>query len=361
MPKYGKFRIGDLFVPQCGDFDIQQNHINGKGLFVVSSGETNLGIIGKSDIEAKVFSAGTITIDMFGYAYYRGHDYKMVTHARVFSLSLKNENITRETGMYFAAQFGFFKNIFSYNNMANWKKIKDIEIKLPITADGKIDFAYIENYIREMEAACIRELEAYLKTTGLSNYKLTNNELQFMQTAKTVKYNGFRIGKLFDISTPKKKFNANTLSFGGKYRYVARGESNNGIRGYIDEDECYLNSANTISFGQDTATMFFQNAPYFTGDKIKIFTLLESSLTCEIAVYLITVMKKAFVNFGWGRSSFNVNVLKEVKISLPVTTDGNPDYDYMTRFIRIQQKLAIKNVAEWKDRELETYRAVTAK
>jgi hypothetical protein len=107
--------------------------------------------------------------------------------------------------------------------------------------------------------------------------------------------------------------------------------------------------------------MFFQNAPYFTGDKIKIFTLLESELTCEIAVYLIAMMKKAFANFGWGRSSFNVNVLKEVKISLPITADGNPDYDYMTRYIRIQQKLAIKNVVEWKDRELKAYRAVINK
>jgi hypothetical protein len=174
-------------------------------------------------------------------------------------------------------------------------------------------------------------------------------------------YNYFRIGRLFDISTPKKKFNANTLTFNGKHRYIARGESNNGIRGHIDENESYLNSANTISFGQDTATMFFQNAPYFTGDKIKIFTLLESELTCEIAIYLIAVMKKAFANFGWGKSSFNVNVLKEVKISLPVTIDGNPDYEYMTRFIRIQQKLVIRNVVEWKDHELKDYRAVITK
>jgi hypothetical protein len=169
----------------------------------------------------------------------------------------------------------------------------------------------------------------------------------------------FRVEDLFDISTPKKKFNANTVKFGGKHLYVVRSENNNGIRGYITEPEKYLNPANTISFGQDTATMFFQNAPYFTGDKIKVFTLKGIELTREIAVYLIATMKKAFVTFAWGRTSFNVNVLKAVNITLPVIDSGEIDYAYMTAFIRIQQKLAIKNVVEWKDKELAAYKEVT--
>ena len=54
------------------------------------------------------------------------------------------------------------------------------------------------------------------------------------------------------ISSPKMKFDANKISFGGKYRYVARTSQNNGIKGYIDEDKAFLNDGQTISFGQDT-------------------------------------------------------------------------------------------------------------
>lgn len=61
-----------------------------------------------------------------------------------------------------------------------------------------------------------------------------------------------------------------TLLEHGKYPYVVRMGSNNGQKGYIDEDEKYLNPGNTISFGQDTATMYYQETPYFTGDKIKM-------------------------------------------------------------------------------------------
>ena len=80
---------------------------------------------------------------------------------------------------------------------------------------------------------------------------------------------------LYDILT--------TVTFGGKHPYVVRSSMNNGIRGYITQDECYLNAAKTITFGQDTATIFYQEKPYFTGDKIKVMTYRDCELNPELA------------------------------------------------------------------------------
>ena len=165
------------------------------------------------------------------------------------------------------------------------------------------------------------------------------------------KFHTFTMGDIFEITTPKKKFNANSLTFGGKYPYVVRSDNNNGIRGYIDEDPAYLNDGNTISFGQDTATMFYQKQPYITGDKIKIFTPKSTKFNKRNAQYLITVAKKAFSQFSWGSSSFNVNILREVKIDLPVDEDGEIDFPYMEKRIR---ELEAERI-----RELEAYLKVT--
>ncbi|EFQ3862489.1 restriction endonuclease subunit S, partial [Escherichia coli] len=146
------------------------------------------------------------------------------------------------------------------------------------------------------------------------------------------KWEEYTIERLFSIQTPKKKFNANKLTFNGNYPYVARGSNNNGIKGYIDEDELYLNPGNTISFGQDTATMFYQENAYFTGDKIKIFSLRHGELNSRIAVFLISAMKKSFSTFSWGSSSFNENVLNKVKINIP-TFNNVPAYNYMVKYI----------------------------
>ena len=115
----------------------------------------------------------------------------------------------------------------------------------------------------------------------------------------------------------------------------------------ITEDEIYLNPANTISFGQDTATIFYQNQPYYTGDKIKILSYKDCNLSEPIALYLLAVMRRAFSLFSWGSSSFNVNILNNVKICLPINRDCSIDYDYIESRIR--------ELEESRIRELEAY------
>ncbi|EKQ6923914.1 restriction endonuclease subunit S [Escherichia coli O21:H21] len=168
------------------------------------------------------------------------------------------------------------------------------------------------------------------------------------------KWEEYTIERLFSIQTPKKKFNANKLTFNGNYPYVARGSNNNGIKGYIDEDELYLNPGNTISFGQDTATMFYQENAYFTGDKIKIFSLRHGELNSRIAVFLISAMKKSFSTFSWGSSSFNENVLNKVKINIP-TFNNVPAYNYMVKYIEELEVAHIEELEVAHIEELEAY------
>ena len=154
---WGEFRIGDLFKSSNGDFDIQKKHINGKGDYVVSAGLTNNGIIGKSDVEASVFERETITIDMFGNAFYRQFPYKMVTHARVFSLS-PSFDITDRVGLYLACTLHFLPNLFGYENMCSCEKIKDKKIPLPLTLSGEIDFDFMELFIRAVQKTVIKDV-----------------------------------------------------------------------------------------------------------------------------------------------------------------------------------------------------------
>ena len=84
------FTFAELFTPSSGDTDILQDMLEDEGEPVVSAGESNEGIIGHTTVEARVFPQNTITLDMFGQAFAHGYAYKMVTHARVLSLAIKN-------------------------------------------------------------------------------------------------------------------------------------------------------------------------------------------------------------------------------------------------------------------------------
>lgn len=142
-----------------GNFDIQQKHINGKGHYVVNSGITDTGIKGKSDIAAKVFPNNTITVDMFGYAFYRGYEYKMATHGHVFSLSLlAPKKMSREVGLYFVGKLQYLQQKFSFNNMLNWNKIKNDIVKLPVASDGNPDYDCMTKFIRIQQKQVIRNV-----------------------------------------------------------------------------------------------------------------------------------------------------------------------------------------------------------
>lgn len=158
--RFKKFALGTLFTSSTGDVDLQQKDINGKGEFFINSGVENRGIKGRTDRPARVFPANTITVDFWGNAYYRDFEYKMATHNHVFSLTgdvIRN----RLAGMYIVGILSKLPKLFSYNNMATWNKLKTIEVSLPVTLNGDIDFDYMERYIRAIEKLAIADVAKY--------------------------------------------------------------------------------------------------------------------------------------------------------------------------------------------------------
>ena len=93
---------------------------------------------------------------------------------------------------------------------------------------------------------------------------------------------------MFEINSSKKIFHANDLEarkvifkdrIANSYPYVVRSTINNGIRAYVLENKEFLNPANTLSLAQDTFSVFYQEEPYFTGNKVKVLTPKNLNLT----------------------------------------------------------------------------------
>ncbi len=118
-----------------------------------------------------------------------------------------------------------------------------------------------------------------------------------------------------------------------------------------------MNEGNTISFGQDTATVYYQEKPYFTGDKIKVLKPKMELFSKKNALFFLVAIAKAFISFSWGSSSFNVNVIENQPLYLP-SKDGKIDYEFMENLIteleaqRITELEAYLSVAGLKDTKL---------
>ncbi|AXT20997.1 restriction endonuclease [Flavobacteriaceae bacterium AU392] len=160
-----------------------------------------------------------------------------------------------------------------------------------------------------------------------------------------VEWGEFKIDDLFEVLTYKKRFDANkvTVLKKGKYPYVVRMGSNNGQKGFINENVEFLNEGNTISFGQDTATMYYQETPYFTGDKIKILKSKFNRFSKNNAQFFISTMMRAFSSFSWGSNSFSVDIIKEQTVSLPVKGD-QIDFDIIETILAELEADCIKQL-----------------
>ena len=338
-----------MFESANGDFDIQKTHINGLGDYVITAGLSNNGILGKTNIKAKIFNANTITIDMFGNAFYRQFRYKMVTHARVFSLK-PNFEITERQGMFLSSALFFLRHHFGYENMCSWAKIQDIKITLP-THNGAIDYAFMETFIAE--------LEAYLAVTGLQDYTLTQEEEEALSDFDKgkIEWREYRFADIFNNIQQGRRLKKDD-QIEGNIPFVMAGITNTGVVNYISNPVAtFPKNAITIDiFGN----AFYRNYDFGAGDDTGVYWNTERELSREMMLFLTKASEKELEGkFSYGkklRSSQSLNF----RMKLP-TKNGTPDYDFMNTYISAIHKLVIKEVVFYADRKIEATKKVIKK
>lgn len=176
-------------------------------------------------------------------------------------------------------------------------------------------------------------------------------EASLNEELSNVEWGEYKLGDLFEVKSYKKRFDANKVQLSDKgHPYIVRMSTDNGRKGFIEEDEVFLNEGNTLSFGQDTATVFYQEKKYFTGDKIKILKPLFEQFNKSNAQFFVAAITQAFQSFAWGTSSFSIETIEKQNVQLP-TLDGKINFSFMEKFIA---KLEAQRIVK-----LEAYLSVT--
>lgn len=366
-PTLKKYRLDNLFCADTGDFDIKKEHITGVGTDVVTAGETDNGILGKTDIQAKIFPGNTLTVDMFGNCVYRPDEYKLVTHSRVFSLKSQNQQFNEAIGLYMVAALKKLLRHFTYSNMCSWNKIKHFDISLPSTSAGEIDWAYMEQYISELEQQRIAELDQYLIVSGLNDCELTEEDKAVLAIEQTKQTKEFRLADLFyseigDVDIQKKDLN------GKGFDVVSAGRTDCGFVGKTDRPSknIFSHTLTVDMFGNT----FYRNIPYKMVTHARIFALIPKFKMNELSgQYIISKLFFLPSIFSYGNMC-SWSKIQNIPVLLPVKTDSFdipiidnkhtlhpqgylPDWDFAEHYIKIIEKIVINDVTHWKDKEIQ--------
>ncbi|RVY59174.1 restriction endonuclease subunit S [Helicobacter pylori] len=372
--KWGEFRLGDLFEASNGDFDIQKRHINHKGEFVITAGLSNNGVLGQSDIKAKVFESHTITIDMFGCAFYRSFAYKMVTHARVFSLKPKFE-INHKIGLFLSTLFFGYPKKFGYENMCSWAKIKNDKVILPLKPTAKtqtlkdIDFDFMETFIAELEQCRLAELQAYLKATGLENTTLSNaeeNALNVFNNSREgntpcgLTWQSLKIVDIFEVKNTRNILARDVVKDSGTTPYLCASKENNAVNSYINYNADFLDKGNCIFIGGKTFVVTYQQKDFYSNDSHNLALYLKDthSKTKLNQLFIITCIYKALNNkYSWGDSISNTKIQND-SILLPTNPHGKIDFNFMHTLINALMKQTIQGVAQYCNAKIQATKEV---
>ena len=374
--KWNNFEVGDLFdIHPTSSYKMTNVDLfKTKGNTpVVTNSSVNNGITGYVNL-APTEKGGIITYSDTTTSeaiFYQPDNFVGYSHVQglyPYDKKLWNE----KTLLYFVSLFRkSANNRFDYANKFNRAVASEMFVKLPISSENKIDFNFMENYIRELEQERIRELEQerirelerYLQASGLDNYELTEEEQKAIDLInnKKIKFKDFIIKDIFDIATGKDFIIGNSEK--GNIPLVSHKNSDNGISIYVKQqkNKRLFNAKNTLALA-DRGVFYAttQDKNFHIGTRVKALTFKSGEMSEEKRLFFTTTINKLQIFF----TEYLVNAtdsLPDLKIKLPIDYQGEIDYKFMNIYIKAIKKLVIKNVVDWKDKIIKTTKDVCNK
>lgn len=305
------------------------------------------------------------------------HPYCASVEMKVHTLKLKDTEFNDKTGVYFASVIRkSLSNKFGYGNQLSSSKLKELDFRIQLPfLNGKINFSYMEKFIEELEAERIEELEAYLTATGLKDYTLTTKDVETLDIFNKLSENHLdrqtdktRLEDILDWQTSIKELNPLHLDKlscnGAKYPFYGQATENNGIISYISLIDSALNNKNalpTILIHSNNQNIVYLETPFYLKDGHGATSVLQNkNMNKHSALYLMGTIQKVIKDrFNYNAKATKIG-LKNTLIEVPLK-DGTYDFQFMEDFIRVVEKLVIKDVVIWADKKIQATKQVIGK
>ena len=147
----------------------------------------------------------------------------------------------------------------------------------------------------------------------------------------TSEWKEFRIGDYFKVEYGR--FHAKDELGTGTVNYITTSGFNNGITNTCEEA---THQGNCITVASDGAmgASFYQEEAFTTSNIVSTLTPLpHTPLNKYNALFLCAIIFGKRAEFGWLGFKMSVDRVRNLRVKLPTTPDGDPDWAYMESYI----------------------------
>ena len=330
-----RFYLGRLFDIKKGKRLTAEDQEAGSNLYIGAI-DSNNGVanhIGQKPIH----EGNTISLSYngsVGEAFYQADPYWATDD--VNALYSKYEGFNEFIGLFMVATIRQEKYRFSYGHKWTLENMNNTNICLPIRYNSDVspfidstnfysdegyvpDWKFMENYIKSLH---------YKPLTTKHTPTLDLNEDEWEEFAF-----GRLINQIYKAHAyTKDDLNEQAIKLDSTLRYITRTAEDKGCEMIVKNEELsYVEEGNAITIGDTTATCFYQEEQFVTGDHMIV--VRADWLNTYTGLFIVTLLNNEQYRYSYGRA-YLMDRVKETVLKLPIcrNNDGLPIIDKTRQF-----------------------------
>ena len=212
-------------------------------------------------------------------------------------------------------------------NGATLGRLKKLKIMLPVTGEGKPDYKFMEDYIRELMDRKYKQYQDYVQKqmAALEEGRYVNQVVELLTTCK---WSAFAISDIFEIKPGKRLVASETTE--GRRPFIGALDNNNGVARFVSDKNSSLDK-NVLGVnynGNGMVIGFYHPYECIFSDDVKRFHLKHYEDNQFVLLFMKVCILMQKQKFGY-LYKFNAERMAHTSIMLPITEDGTPDYAFM--------------------------------
>lgn len=229
---------------------------------------------------------------------------------------------------------------FNYSYKSTLKRISKLEIPLPVTSDGNLDWDMMEAYIKD-RMACVKQQEKEelkkkieeLEARVLPKPNIPRSTIAGKAIAD------FPLAQVFPTITRGIQISKRNRK-PGTLPYISASLLNHGEADFISVDEKYIyKDCLTVPFIGGENCTFYHDGEFVPSANVII--LKNENLDKFMYIFLIGIINIIMTRFNYGYVA-SLERLQKQTIPLPITSDRKPDWEFMSDYIKTQSQIVFE-------------------
>ncbi|MDU4671368.1 MAG: restriction endonuclease subunit S [Finegoldia magna] len=326
--EWNEFNFNDVFRKiQRGKRLKKDDHIEGNTPYI-SSTSLNNGLdqfIGNKEKIRKFKNNITLANSgSVGSCFY--HEYEYIASDHVTSLTL--DKADKYTYMFMSTIIKRLEKKYSFNREINDKRIRNEKFILPVDKNGSPHWKYMSEFMKKIESENLERVLEYIYI-----YKLAICCESKIVSLNEKEWKEFWLEDTVDIKSGQDIYQRERIT--GNIPYITATAQNNGIGYFVDNHNKTLEEkAISVNRNGSVGYAFYHNYRALYGNDTR--KLIPKYRNKYFSLFLTSVITEQKEKYGYGYK-MGTGRLKRQKILLPITDLGDVDFDYIKKFMQIEE------------------------